>query len=87
MITGPGCPPFGGVALLRVAVAFAPWTTEGPLGGRSRWRVSAWWPGFLISSLWWAAAVWWTWLGGSLLVGLLTWILVFELMRLRRGDD
>ena len=43
--------------------------------------------GFLVSSLWWAAAVWWTWLAGSLLVGMLTWILVFELMRLRRGGD
>jgi hypothetical protein len=43
--------------------------------------------GFLVSSLWWAAAVWWTWLAGSLLVGLLTWILVFELMRLRRDRD
>ncbi|WP_143086163.1 hypothetical protein [Amycolatopsis saalfeldensis] len=43
--------------------------------------------GFLVSSLWWAAAVWWTWLAGSLLVGLLTWILVFELVRLRRGGD
>ncbi|MDT8913448.1 hypothetical protein [Amycolatopsis sp. PS_44_ISF1] len=41
--------------------------------------------GFLVSSLWWSSAAWWTWLGGSLLVGLLTWIFVFELLRLHRG--
>ncbi|WP_326834330.1 hypothetical protein VSH64_05290 [Amycolatopsis rhabdoformis] len=44
--------------------------------------------GFLVTSLWWSAATWWTWLGGSLLVGMLTWIFVFELLRLgRRNDD
>ncbi|MGW4486606.1 hypothetical protein ACWEOE_22500 [Amycolatopsis sp. NPDC004368] len=42
--------------------------------------------GFLVASLWWAEATWWTWLAGSLMVGMLVWIFVFELVRLRRND-